>query len=165
MRRSLFLSLFCMLACSYAMSADWSRYKPRTFQTIIKALPIQDKNESSGVSFGFEDEFPSIVKVVFLGKTRKIPASRRSAMEMAVKVMSLNPELLNMFQSELLFTEGKTTYWLPVQEQSVPYYFEELKVGDLVDLYLIILATRKNVDGKIDHIFLVNEFQRVESKK
>jgi hypothetical protein len=71
----------------------------------------------------------------------------------------VSEEIVGLFEDELSFKEGEVTYWLPIQSQVIPYFKEELKVGDKVELYLIWIGARRESEVT-DWVFLVNEFQK-----
>lgn len=70
----------------------------------------------------------------------------------------LGNEIVDLFETELLFKENGVEYWLPVQKQVIPYFAQELKKGDQVTLFLIWIGAYKNA-GSWDWVFLVNEFE------
>jgi hypothetical protein len=70
-----------------------------------------------------------------------------------------NPEYRDLYATEFLFTEGSVAYWLPVQKQLIPYFEQELKKGDKVNLYVVWVGGRKE-SGTIEHVFSVNDFEK-----
>ena len=104
--------------------------------------------------------FPSLVKVTYTGQSRALSAKKREVIATWLKTYGpKNPEYSHLFETELLFTEGKEEYWLPVQAQVIPYFEQELQKGENVNLYLVWVGARRD-SGKIEHVFLVNEFEK-----
>ncbi|HNX49574.1 MAG TPA: hypothetical protein PKL08_05385 [Thermoanaerobaculaceae bacterium] len=48
--------------------------------------------------------------------------------------MKLPEEQRKLFEQEMLFNEGGTDYWLPVQSPLIPFFQQEVKAGDSVTL-------------------------------
>jgi hypothetical protein len=152
-----------MLAPALAQAQDgWDKYQSRTLGQIIKqhSAAVDDK---ARIHLLFTaDVFPSRVKVTYTGELRSISSVRKEFIANWAKTRKVGEELVDLFQEELLFREGTTEYWLPVQKQVVPYFKQELKIGDQVELYLIWIGARREF-GVADWIFLVNEFEHGET--
>ena len=169
MRRSsvLFAAAFLLLASGRQARAQeqfpWERYKARTFGEIIKAnmdeLAGRDASIRDKVSIVIPgDSLPSQVRVTYTGTTRKILPARKEHIDEWAKSLGVKPEMIAMFEDEMLFVECSTEHWLPVQKQVIPYFQKELKKGDMVTLYTAFIGGRK-IDGAWNWIFIVNEFQ------
>jgi hypothetical protein len=169
MRRSsvLFAAAFLLLALGQQAHGQdqfpWEQYKARTFGEIIKAnadeVGGRDASTRDKVSIVFPgDSLPSRVRVMYTGTTRKIPAARKGHIDEWAKSLGVKPEMIALFEDEVLFVECSTEYWLPVQKQVIPYFQKELKKGDMVTLYTAFIGGRK-IDGAWNWIFIVNEFQ------
>jgi hypothetical protein len=141
---------------------DWAKYQSRTLSQIIKQHSKAAVDEKARIHLFFTaDVFPSKVKVTYTGEVRTISSIRKEFIADWAKTRKVGEELVALFDEELLFKEDKTEYWLPVQRQVIPYFKEELKPGDSVELYLIWIGARRQF-GVTDWIFLVNEFQKDE---
>jgi len=139
---------------------DWARYQSRTLSQIIKQHSKAVVDEKARIHLFFTaDVFPSKVNVTYTGEVRTISSIRKEFIAAWAKTRTVHEEVVALFDEELLFKEGKTEYWLPVQRQVIPYFKEELKPGDSVELYLIWIGARRQF-GVTDWIFLVNEFQK-----
>src|SRR5262245_48894292 len=164
MKRQLSISLCLALLTLTTVSAnaqdDWGKYEPRTLNQIIEEHSKAAVDEKAQIHLLFSAElFPSRVKVTYTGEVRKISATRKQFIADWAKTRQLSKDLVALFDEELLFKEGKVEYWLPVQQQVIPYFQKELKVGDSVELYLIWIGARREL-GVTDWIFLVNEFEK-----
>ena len=141
----------------------WEQYKARTLGEIIKQnmdeIAGRDAPSRDKVSIVFTgDSLPSRVRVTYTGTTRKIPPARKAHIDEWAKSFGVKPEMVALFEDEMLFLECSTEHWLPVQKQVVPYFEKELKKGDMVTLYTAFTGGRK-IDGAWNWIFVVNEFQ------
>jgi hypothetical protein len=150
--------------CAFSQGQDgWGNYQVRTLKQIVDQHSEIASNEKAKLNLLFSaDLFPSKVKGIYSGEIRKISATRKEFIAEWAKTRKASPELVNLFEEELLFKEGDAGYWLPVQKQVIPFLREELKAGDRVELYLIWIGTRSE-GGVTDWFFLVNEFQKDQS--
>jgi hypothetical protein len=156
-------ALTCVLLAGNALvysQDNWGAYKPRTIGEVIKqhSNPQFLAHGDGSVHFS-GDSFPSRVKVTYTGSSRDISARRKKHISAWVKTNGRNPEIANLFETELLFKEGDAEYWLPVQKQVIPYFAEELKKGDQVTVFTIWVGAYKEA-SKWDWVFLVNEFEK-----
>jgi hypothetical protein len=137
----------------------YERYRPRTISEIIRAHfepKVLDKKEGSMILTG--DTFPSKVKVIYTGKSRQVSAARKQHLDMLVTSFSVDPKVIEKYETELLFTEGDDQYWLPVQKALIPFFEKEVKVGGDVIIYAEWVGAKK-IEGQWNWIFMVNEFQ------
>ncbi len=148
---------------------NWDKYKPRTLKEITTDLAEASfKNpdvlitDSKGGSIVLSaDTFPSQVKVVYTGSSQKVSDKKKEIIAAWLKTYGKPQEYLNLFETEYLFTESSIEYWLPVQKQVASFFEKELQKRDKVNLYVAWVGARKE-SGGIDHVFLVNEFEKKE---
>lgn len=75
--------------------------------------------------------------------------------------MSADPKMLTLLENEYLFQECGKDYWVPVQKPVAAYFSKELKSGDTITLYLMVIGGLKLSDKEpFDPAFLVNEFRK-----
>jgi hypothetical protein len=151
---------------AWAQGFNYDAYEPRTLAELIAKYDVKELEERKVAdgSSSFGASFPSRVRVAYAGEQRKIPDERKQFINDWVKTHRLDPRIGELFESELKFIEDGKEFWLPVQKQVIPYFAEELKKGEPVDLYVVIAGGRK-FKGKWDWLILVNEFVKVESQK
>ncbi len=139
-------------------ASKWERYKPNTFEQIVAENSQEMVNEPAGYYVPMP-ELPAKVKVVYTGKTRNTSKERLAFIYLWAKTVGAKIDDSNqVFGTEMLFKEGSREYWLPVQTQLIPFFRDELKVGDEVTLYTIWIGTNIKEDRSTDWVFLVNEF-------
>ena len=97
--------------------------------------------------------------MIYTGEKRPIPGKRKQFIADWAKTRQVGQETVDLFEEELLFKEGATEHWLPVQKQVIPFFARELNKGAAVELYLMWIGARTE-DGATDWVFLVNEFNR-----
>lgn len=121
---------------------------------------IRDDKKDVSIILSY-NSFQSRVKVIYTGTSRKVSDQRKELISIWLKTLGKPKELLDLFETEYLFTEDKVEYWLPVQKQVASYFGEELKKGDTVTLFVAWLGARKDAKS-VDYIFLTNEFEAEE---
>jgi len=166
MKHFISFTLLAVLTASHAVAQDWSKYKPRTLkQTAELAVAfLKDPDvlitDGKGGSISLSREtIASQVSVVYAGSVRKLSDRNKEVIAAWLKVFGRPPEYLDLFESEYLFTEDAKEYWLPVQKQVASYFERELRKSDKVNLYAVWIGARKD-SAKIEHVFLVNEFEK-----
>ncbi len=161
----LFLAaLFVTTVTAHAQGFPYDKYKPRTLSEVIKLnADIETKEYKQRAIAMNGDPLYSQVRVAYTGTVRPISSARKDLLNMWADLFGFKPsnnvELATLFESELLFTECGTAYWLPVQKQVIPYFEKELKKGDMVSLFLARVGGEK-ASNKWDWLFIVNEFEK-----
>lgn len=108
-----------------------------------------------------------MVKVQYTGKTRELsedskkilgsyPAFKADNIKPGDNVKMGIPPWAEMFKEEILVEDGKSTFWLPIQAQVLPFMHKELVEGDNVALYVAYVGINNQRP-----VFLVNEFQKI----
>jgi hypothetical protein len=167
-RKLLCFGLLAMLTVSPAFTQeDWNKYKRRTLKeitTTLAAASVKDPDVRTTDGKGgwislSRDTLPSQVKVVYIGSSRKVSVQRKEVIAAWLKTFGKPPEYVDLFEVEYLFAEGSVEYWLRVQKQVASYFEKELEKSGKVNLYVVWVGARKE-RGRVDHIFLVNEFDK-----
>jgi hypothetical protein len=145
----------------------YDKYTSRTLAEIIGLSSNFPKSDSNGKPIPMPDLFFSAdflhsrVRVRFMNKSRTMPTDTKDLLESWRKSYGLDTKLIGRFETEYLFKECNSEYWIPVQSPVAAYFPKELKEGEMVTLYLIRSVGKKAADGKsFDFIFLVNEFDK-----
>jgi len=141
----------------------WQEYRARTFAEMVKAnaadaAAADARNDGKASVIFSGDPVYSQVRVTYTGTTRKVTGARRTHVDEWAATFGLKPEIAALYESEMLFIECSTEYWVPVQKQVMGHFEKELKKGDSVTLYTMFAGGRK-IEGAWNWIFLVNEFQ------
>jgi hypothetical protein len=164
------LALVVLTSFISAQDLDpWKKYQPRTLDQIIKnyAAKVLDDPDilmnfpNGSTAVLARDSFTSKVKVTYTGQSRSISPKRKEIISnwLTVTYPDRRDEYFKLLDTEFLFTETLIEYWLPVQNPLIQPLQEELKKGDGVTLYVSWIGARKE-SGKVDWIFLVNEFEK-----
>jgi len=160
-------SLYVFLAAESPVAAQkqWEAYQPRTLSEIVRQHRSEISDETSRKSntsiLLTSDEFPSRVRLVYSGRVRPIATKKRDVILQWAKIRGVPDNVVHLFKNELLFLEDSQQYWIPVQEQLLSSFEQELKAGQEVELFLIWVGTRREKDT-VDWVFLGNEFLPME---
>lgn len=80
---------------------------------------------------------------------------------MFAKGFNIEPSYINVFEHEALFADNLDKYWIPVQKEWMNILREEVKKGEMVNLYIIVLGTYRLANSaEIEWVMLVNDFQK-----
>ena len=104
------------------------------------------------------DLLPSRVKAHYDGTTRPPVEIRKGVItawaDRPVPVLEIDTA---PYQTEMLFTEDSQSYWLVVRTDSLAQFQQQLKKGDMVELFLVKLGNAQ-IDGKLEPVLLVEKF-------
>jgi hypothetical protein len=166
MQKLLFFPLL-MLVCAVAAFSQgfpYQEYDPRTLAELVdngaSAMLTNTSNKQMMID---AKPFYSAIRVRYVGTSRPLPAEKRDLIEMYQKSMQTNIEITKFLDSEYLFRECDKEYWIPVQKQFAAYFPKELKPGDTITIYMMVIGGLKlDPKGPYEPIFLVNEFRKYE---
>ena len=104
------------------------------------------------------DLLPSRVKVLYDGTTRTLSERRETVITAWANRYAGAPEFYTApYQTEMLFTEEGESYWLAVRTDSLAEFAQELKKGEMVELFLVKLGNIK-IDERMEPVLLVEKF-------
>jgi hypothetical protein len=172
-RTSHFVLLLTLLLCAgYAHGQDSGGAKPKRARTPddyqLRTLKEVVSIGSDAKSLGNKEEtmiveadiLPSRVRVTYAGSARPLPENKKEVIRQWARLYAGFPEFYTKpYETEMLFIEDGTEYWLAVKEQSLPRLKQELKKGEAIDLYLIRLGAAK-ISDKWEPMLLVESFQK-----
>jgi hypothetical protein len=101
----------------------------------------------------------SAVRVEFADKSRPISPARLNLIKSWQGTLGIDAKILTLLENEFLFKECDKEYWIPVQKQVAAYFPKELKKGDRITLYLMVVGGVKSNNG-LEGVFLTNEFKK-----
>lgn len=140
----------------------FERYVPRTLREIISSHSDPKTIDRANVLMT-GDTFPSRVKVTYTGSPRKISPGKKQHMDLLVTTSDVDPKVISLYETEMLFLEGAAEHWLLVQKALIPFFEKELTKGEEVVLYAEWVGAKK-MDGKWEWVFIVNEFQKLKKR-
>jgi hypothetical protein len=145
--------------------STWDRYKPGTLSSVmreneatireaISQVPNPDKRPSEH----FVGDQPTLATVIFKGGARPIDSIRSRLISAWGLTHMRDSSIAADFHREYLFQEGDKLLWLPVQDRVASFFAKELRPGQQVKLYVMLLAGYYDKD-RITWAFIVNEFR------
>ena len=140
-------------------------YQPRTLKEIVAMKPnpkdLRDKQDRLVVT---ADDLPSRVRVTYTGSTRLIPQFKKEAIRQWARLYAGSMEhYTEPYQSEMLFIENGSRYWLAIQKNS-PLAKKELRKGEALNLYVVRVGA-STVGDKYDWTLLVENFREAETSR
>ena len=154
------LVLLLLVTSSLAQDFDFSKFKPRTLSELKELNPGPAKaSTEKKLAYLSGDPFYSQVRVKYIGTSRPISPTGREILKNWQTAHAIPAEIVNLFEKEFLFKECDTEYWLPVQQKVSTFFAKELKEGDMITIYAV-LAGGLRTAGKMELLFLVNEFEK-----
>lgn len=109
--------------------------------------------------------FYSAIRVEYAGKSRKILEDKMFLFKMWVESLGVksdrNYSVLDVIDKEFLFKECDKEYWIPVQSFAAEDFPEDLKTGDKMTLYLMLVGGIENKEGW-EIVFFANSFKVYE---
>ena len=135
-------------------------YKPRSLKEVsakVSEEMIRTDEKEKVIVRG--DILPSRVLVTYLGRRRPLPAMKKDVLSRWAQLYAGAPEHYTQpYETELLFREGKTDYWVAVRKQAMAQFQSEVKKGKAVDLYLIRLGWAGS-GTQWESLLLMEDFQ------
>jgi hypothetical protein len=166
------LLLALLLGCGLAYSQDSlgakpkkprtpDDYKPRTLKEVATAgAGTESRGNKEETMIVHPDILPSRVRVTYTGSARPLPQIKKEVLRQWARLYAGSPEgYTEPYETEMLFIENGTEYWLAVRKKSLPHFEQVLKRGDAVDLYLIRVGAAKFSD-EWELMLLVESFQK-----
>jgi hypothetical protein len=128
-------------------------YKPSTLKEIAEAPAKRD------------ELVPFRVRVVYTASVRSISKTNHNVLNRWAQCCAGNPDhYTRAYLQEMQFTENSQSYWLVVQERLLGDLHAELKVGEIVNLFLIRVSALKN-GGKRGSVLLLERFEKAGTSK
>ncbi len=136
-----------------AAQAQFCRYNPGTLaQVLDSAGPMAD---TLGGVIALE-QYPTRAQVRFTGERRALTPLHGRILETYGR-MNHQP-LENLYHSELRFDEHGRRYWLPVQDNMVQSIESEVKAGDSLMVFVVLIGGDVRPDTT-DWVVAMTEFQ------
>ena len=164
----IFLAIFFVLfLASWSVhgqeeSNTWDRYKPSKLNIISnrEKKSAADLNNNKIANVYSADDFASRVRVIYTGRSREIVPYKKEFISNWLKSRQEDMKYADLFKKEMLFVEDGIDFWIPVQEQVIPYFEKEIKRKEQIILFTIYLGMTKN-EKNFDPIFVVNDFNKI----
>lgn len=162
-----FLLLFQLAVTSSALAQGfpYHLYETRTLGELIDLnvaaiqVPKDDRSKQIMIS---ANPFYSAIRFEYGGQSRIVSKDRLSLFKLWGVSMGIRSDRgvdpMEMIEKEYLFRECGKDYWIPVQKPAARDLPSELKSGDMITLYLMMVGGTES-NGKWDWMFFTNSFK------
>jgi len=154
--------LFClttMLASGFVRETGGAEFNYDSYRPYSLAQAIADHPHQEQADWVVEaGDFKYRVRVIYTGQQRGITANVKQLLKHWAKTLGQDPKIPDLFGHEILVREGISQYWLPIQEPPLSFLVKEVRPGDTVELYVVLIGT-----AKTEWVFAVNEFQSLKA--
>lgn len=152
------------LSCAAQNKFPYNEYDPRTVAELVQngtaAIP---PNLTTKYMMLDAKPFYSAIRLKYVGTSRPVPPEKKEVFKMWQESMRPNADITALIDNEYLFRECDAEYWIPVQKQVAAYFPKELKSGDLITVYLMVIGgVRLAPKDSYQPVFMVNEFRKYE---
>ena len=141
---------------------DYEKYHPSKLIDVTKeydkVIDGDLKNVPRGNAFILIEALSRAmrVKAAFSNEFR-IPSEEHITVVKAW-LKALNREnYLDLFRHEVKVREDNIEYWLPIQEQLIPFLQKEIHPGEIAEFYIVYFGA-----NNFNHVFVINEFRKIQ---
>src|SRR6185503_5485706 len=136
-------------------------YKPRTLKEVTTKSPGEESLSNKEETMIVQSDFlPSRVRVTYKGSARNLPQIKKELLRQWALRYAGSPEFYTVpYESEMLFVENGTDYWLAVKKDLVPKIQQQFNMGEKIDLFLLRMGKVKN-SNEWESLLLVEKFQK-----
>ena len=96
------------------------------------------------------------VKAEFCDEFRPLIKEHKEVVEKWLKSFGYG-KYTGIFQSEIKVKEDGIEYWLPIQEQLIPFLQKEIHPNEITEFYIVYYGAYN-----YDHVFVINEFRKIK---
>ena len=157
--------LVCVVSLALAVRGQdqkrpqWQNYKTRTLQSLIEMFSNEpERLPSTKTYIVLLGDFPSQVKLVYLAKSRPLPANKRELLTHWTKSRNRQLTTVELFATEVLFKEGADEHWIAVQKPLLKALPKEVKPGQSFNAYVLLIGTIHKSGEQREWLFVMNEF-------
>jgi len=170
-RVTILMLLSALSAGKSPAQSSWARYKPGTLAAVMNdgdstiraalretASVTRDAGEKKPSQHFLGYDYPTVAAVIYKGDSRPVDPVRRRLIADWGLTYRRDSSIVADFNREYLFQEGDKLLWLPVQDRVASFFSKELRPGQRVNLYTMLLGGYY-AEGAITWAFIVNEFK------
>ena len=164
---TLFLLLLQLVIATSALAQGfpYHLYDTRTLGELVDLnvaaiqAPLDEKSKQIMIS---ANPFYSAIRLEYGGQSRVVPKERIGLFKLWGESMRIKTDRgidpLELIEKEYLFRECGKEYWIPVQKPAARDLPTDLKSGDKITLYIMMVGGTET-KGKWDWMFFTNSFK------
>ena len=136
-------------------------YKPRTLKEVTTKSPDEESLSNKEETMIVQSDFlPSRVRAAYKGSVRNLPQIKRELLRQWALRYAGSPEFYTVpYESEMLFVENGTDYWLAVKKGLIPKIQQQFNMGEKIDLFLLRMGKVKT-SNEWESLLLIEKFQK-----
>lgn len=163
----LLISVFTIIAqTAYSQGFPYHLYDTRTMAELAELNSVAEKTQVIGktqIAISAEP-FYSAVRLEYAGESRKLSERKLGfykiwAASLNVKSSNTNYNVLDIIKTEYLFKECGKEYWITVQTPAANDFPKDMKKGDRITLYMMVVGGMKFDKEDWDYMYLTNSFK------
>lgn len=154
---------------AYSQGFPYHLYDTRTMAELAELNAAAEKTQTVGkTQFAISaNPFYSAVRLEYAGESRKLSERKLGfyklwAAALGIKSSNTNYDPLDLIKTEYLFRECGKDYWITVQTPAANDFPKEMKKGDRITLYMMIVGGMKFDKEEWEYMYLTNSFKIYE---
>lgn len=140
----------------YRALSEIVSFNKESTDEILRKSKLEEKNDFIGV-----DLFFSRVRLKYLGNSRPISDDHSDLIKVWIRLQRIDQKVASLYENEILVKECDREYWIPIQKQLSEKFAKEVKVNEMVTLFVIHTGGRKAKMAKeFEWLFLSTGFDK-----
>ena len=163
----LLISVFIIIAqTAYSQGFPYHLYATRTMAELAELNSAAEQTQVIGktqIAISAEP-FYSAVRLEYVGESRKLSERKLGfykiwTASLNIKSSNTNFNPLDIIKTEYLFKECGKEYWITVQTPAANDFPKNMKKGDRITLYMMVVGGMKFDKEDWDYMYLTNSFK------
>jgi len=142
-----------LLLVSVSFGINPSLYSNQSLTDLIEANHNITEQYESGMSFG-DGRYKCVA--IYTGEYRGIGADKLGFIRAFLSMLNYDLSFADYYVYEVRFEESDCSFWIPVQDNLIPYFEAEVSNDDAIVIYYTYLGFDHDSD---EWIFLINDFE------
>ena len=163
----LLIFVFTIIAqTAYSQGFPYHLYDTRTMAELTELNSVAEKTQVIGITqiTISAKPFYSAVRLEYAGESRKLSERKLGfykiwAASLNIKSSNTNFDPLDLIKTEYLFKECGKEYWITVQTPAANDFPKDMKKGDRITLYMMVVGGMKFDKEAWDYMYLTNSFK------
>jgi hypothetical protein len=157
----LVFSLLIYGSSTYGQGFPYHLYDTRTISELVELNMAESKKlkpDGTKQIMISAKPFYSAIRLEYAGQSRALSKEKLGLFKIWQESFEIDSKLNDMLDKEFLFKECGKEYWIPVQKPAAQDFPTDLKNGDKITLYLMMVGGIED-KGNWDFIFFTNSFK------
>jgi hypothetical protein len=161
----LILALTVIAQTAYAQGFPYHLYDTRTMAELVELNSVAEENQVIGKTqiAVSAKPFYSAVRMEYMGQNRNLSERKLGFYKIWAEALDVKTDskynVLDIIQKEYLFKECDKEYWITVQTPAANDFPKDMRKGDRITLYMMVIGGIKYEKEDWDYMFLTNSFK------